>query len=103
MQPNTHFPPASLPPFQTRPQIRAANLSGDCSAWQELMRGNLPLLPHRWAEQQRACVARRAALSVALNPSCGSREEADAAVRAMMDTCLADTAPLGLDHAAAVP
>ncbi len=57
----------------------------------------------RWAAQQRACVARRAALSVAFNPACSSREDADAAVRAMMDTCLADTAPLGPVHAAAAP
>ncbi|KAG2423503.1 hypothetical protein HXX76_015251 [Chlamydomonas incerta] len=75
-------------------EIRAANLSGDCSLWQELMRGNLPLLPPQWGAQQAACVARRAALSVALNPGgCGGREGAAAVVGEVMGTCLADTAP----------
>ncbi|GLC36051.1 hypothetical protein PLESTF_001253300 [Pleodorina starrii] len=84
-------------------EIRAANLSGDCSLLQELLRGNLPLLPLGWAAQQRACVARRAALSVAMNPACGTREAAAAVVAEMMPACLADTAPLDASEAVATP
>lgn len=45
-------------------EIRASNLSGDCTFVQELYRGN-------WAlrAQQQKCVRRRAELSVAMNPS----------------------------------
>ncbi|EFJ49957.1 hypothetical protein VOLCADRAFT_58919, partial [Volvox carteri f. nagariensis] len=81
-------------------EIRAANLSGDCSLFQELLRGNLPLLPLGWAAQQRACVARRAALSVAMNPACGGSDAAAVVVSEMMPICLADTAPF--DASAAV-
>ncbi|KAG2483155.1 hypothetical protein HYH03_017947 [Edaphochlamys debaryana] len=84
-------------------EIRAANLSGDCSLWQELQRGNLPLAPTAWAAQQRACVARRAALSCALNPGCGGPEGAAQAVAAALPACLADTAPFGPDQAVARP
>ncbi|GFR48632.1 hypothetical protein Agub_g10547 [Astrephomene gubernaculifera] len=84
-------------------EIRAANLSGDCSAWQELLRGNLPLAPTRWGEQQRACVARRAALSVAMNPACGGAEGAGEVVEQVMRGCLADTAPFDASEAAAAP
>jgi hypothetical protein len=45
-------------------EIRAANLSGDCSFSQELARGNFKL-----RAQQQKCVRRRAELSVAMNPS----------------------------------
>ena len=68
-------------------EVRAANLSGDCSFGQELLRGNLG-----FAGQQGACVRRRAALSVAMNPSCPSAA-AKQAVEAVFDTCMRDTAP----------
>lgn len=45
-------------------EIRAANLSGDCSFSQEVARGNFNL-----RAQQQKCVRRRAELSVAMNPS----------------------------------
>lgn len=45
-------------------EIRAANLSGDCSFGQEFARGNLNL-----RAQQQKCVRRRAELSVAMNPA----------------------------------
>ncbi|PNH09236.1 Mitochondrial inner membrane protease ATP23 [Tetrabaena socialis] len=83
--------------------IRAANLSGDCSLWQELSRGNLPRLPTAWAAQQRACVARRAALSVALNPACGGAAGAAGVVAEMMGGCLADVAPFEADEGVARP
>ena len=69
-------------------QVRAANLSGDCSFGQELLRGNLGV-----RGQQRACVRRRAELSVALNPACSRSGAARAAVDGCLDECLADTAP----------
>lgn len=45
-------------------EIRAANLSGDCSFPQELARGNFNV-----RAQQQKCVRRRAELSVSMNPS----------------------------------
>jgi mitochondrial inner membrane protease ATP23 len=70
-------------------QIRAANLSGDCSLGQELSRGNLL---ESFVGQHKQCVRRRALLSVSLNPYCqGTR--AEAAVNAMMKPCLRDTDP----------
>ena len=40
-----------------------------------------------------ACARRRAALSVAMNPSCSAPGRAAAAVDAVFDACFADTAP----------
>ena len=71
-----------------RAQVRAANLSGDCSFGQELLRGNLGFVA-----QQQACVRRRAELSVAMNPACGGRGAARAAVDACFADCYRDTAP----------
>ena len=68
--------------------MRAANLSGDCSFSQELLRGNLGLVA-----QQQACVRRRAELSVAMNPACAARGAARAAVDACFGECIKDTAP----------
>ena len=70
-------------------EIRAANLSGDCGFGQELLRGNLG---ESLVGQHRRCVARRALMSVAMNPYCqGGR--AEAAVNEMMGACLKDTDP----------
>ena len=68
-------------------QVRAANLSGDCSWTNEFMRGNFAV-----KKQHQACVRRRAELSTAMNPSCGQRK-ARAAVDAVFDRCFADTRP----------
>ncbi len=68
--------------------MRAANLSGDCSFTQELLRGNFGL-----RAQQAACVRRRAELSVAMNPACGGIGAARAAVDACFGECVRDTAP----------
>ncbi len=69
-------------------QVRAANLSGDCSFSQELLRGNYGL-----RAQQQACVRRRAELSVAMNPACAALGAARAAVDGCFADCYRDTAP----------
>jgi inner membrane protease ATP23 len=69
-------------------EIRAATLSGDCTFRQEAARGNWTL---RAGAQ--ACAARRAALSVAMNPHCAGPGVARKAVDAVFDKCFADTAP----------
>ena len=68
-------------------QVRAANLSGDCWWKQEMLRGNLGI-----RAQHKACVRRRAELSVGMNPYCGGAK-ARAAVDAVFDTCFKDTQP----------
>jgi hypothetical protein len=62
----------TTPFFTLLPQIRAANLSGDCALGMEFMRGNLS---EALVGQHKRCVRRRALLSVSLNPYCqvGSR------------------------------
>ena len=40
-----------------------------------------------------ACVRRRAIVSVAGNPACGSREEAEKAVNEVWESCFNDTRP----------
>lgn len=72
-------------------EIRAASLSGDCNAMQEWSRGHLSI-----ASQHKACVRRRAQLSVEANPYCPSEDAARLAVNAVFDSCYDDTAPF--DH-----
>lgn len=67
-------------------QIRAARLSGDCSMAMELARGNVPLPGY-----EKACVRRRAELSVKSMPQC--RLSALAAVLSNFDACYNDTDP----------
>ncbi|KAL7343722.1 peptidase M76 family-domain-containing protein [Rhodotorula toruloides] len=69
-------------------EIRAENLSGDCRLGREFTRRN-------WAftKQHQACVRRRAILSVAANPNCKSREEAERVVNEVFDSCFPDTRP----------
>ncbi|KAJ2160915.1 Mitochondrial inner membrane protease atp23 [Coemansia sp. RSA 552] len=69
-------------------EIRAASLSGDCTWFQEAMRGNLGFLKHH-----QTCVKRRAALSVRANPNCKSKQHADAAVNKVFNSCFTDTRP----------
>jgi len=68
-------------------EIRAARLSGDCGAVQELRRGGL--VPGG----NKLCVQRRAALSIKVNPHCKGREKA--AVDAVFERCYNDLAPFG--------
>lgn len=87
----SHLPPdihRRFNPFFTA-QVRAANLSGDCSFGQELLRGNLS---ESIIGQQKRCVQRRALLSVSLNPYCQG-EKAELAVNDMMRKCFKDTDP----------
>jgi hypothetical protein len=64
-------------------QVRAAALSGDCDWLQEAWRGQVsPAVPSTWLGYHRRCVARRAALSVALNARCGET------VSAYRDDCM---------------
>ncbi|EKX39502.1 hypothetical protein GUITHDRAFT_154436 [Guillardia theta CCMP2712] len=69
-------------------EIRAANLSGDCKWWQEILRGNTAFLG-----QGRACIKRRAALSVSMNPACSAPGVAQEAVEKAFERCYADTSP----------
>jgi inner membrane protease ATP23 len=83
---NNHPPP---PPTPQR-KIRAANLSGDCSFAQELLRGRA--LSEPLVGQHKRCVRRRALMSVAMNPHCAGAK-AEAAVAEMMPRCFRDTDP----------
>lgn len=51
--------------YLTGHQVRAANLSGECSIRPEFLRGNMKLFG-----AGKECVERRALLSVKANPSC---------------------------------
>eukprot|EP00878_Enallax_costatus_P008069 GHUV01008439.1.p1 GENE.GHUV01008439.1~~GHUV01008439.1.p1 ORF type:complete len:219 (+),score=30.51 GHUV01008439.1:746-1402(+) len=70
-------------------EIRAANLSGDCTMYQEFVRGNLA---ENVVGQHKRCVRRRALLSVSLNPYCQGGK-AEQAVADMMPKCFRDTDP----------
>jgi len=52
-------------------EIRAENLSGECSFWKELPH----MLVGKFAAHGRECVKRRAVLSVRANPNCTQRAE----------------------------
>uniref|UniRef100_A0A7S3DJI5 Mitochondrial inner membrane protease ATP23 n=1 Tax=Palpitomonas bilix TaxID=652834 RepID=A0A7S3DJI5_9EUKA len=69
-------------------EIRASNLSGECKFWQEVFRGNFGI-----KKQHQACVKRRAALSVAMNPSCKDKEMAEMVVEEVFPQCFEDTVP----------
>lgn len=71
-------------------QIRAANLSGDCTLAQEFLRGNATA--DTLVGKHKRCVRRRALFSVALNPHCQGAK-AEQAVAEMMPKCLRDTDP----------
>jgi len=70
-------------------EIRAANLSGDCTFLNELRRGNFRLTNHH-----NECVKRRAIISVASNPSAGP-EYAEQYVNQVWNQCIKDTKPFG--------
>ncbi|GAA5979457.1 hypothetical protein JCM11641_005400 [Rhodosporidiobolus odoratus] len=69
-------------------EIRAENLSGDCRWGREFTRRNW-----HFTKQHQACVRRRAILSVAANPACKSREDAERAVNEVWESCFPDTRP----------
>ncbi|KAI8093548.1 metalloprotease ATP23 [Halteromyces radiatus] len=69
-------------------EIRAASLSGDCNWSSEIQRGF-----YTFTKQHQACVKRRAILSVAQNPNCKDKAEAERAVSSVFESCFADTRP----------
>ncbi|TNY17786.1 mitochondrial inner membrane protease ATP23 [Rhodotorula diobovata] len=69
-------------------EIRAETLSGDCRFGREFTRRNW-----HFAAQHQACVRRRAILSVAANPNCASRQEAERVVNEVFESCWPDTRP----------
>ncbi|ORZ24306.1 peptidase M76 family-domain-containing protein [Absidia repens] len=69
-------------------EIRAASLSGDCRWSSEIQRGF-----YTFTKQHQACVKRRAILSVAQNPHCKDKAEAERAVSSVYESCFADTRP----------
>ena len=70
-------------------EIRAENLSGECSFWKELPR--MIAETGKFAGHGQACVRRRAILSVRGNPKCAPR--AEDYVDAAMQRCFADIYP----------
>ncbi|GAA5998297.1 putative metalloprotease [Rhodotorula paludigena] len=69
-------------------EIRAENLSGDCRFGREFTRRNW-----HFTKQHQACVRRRAILSVAANPNCKSKDEAERVVNEVFESCWPDTRP----------
>mmetsp|Transcript_23386 Transcript_23386/g.24034 ORF Transcript_23386/g.24034 Transcript_23386/m.24034 type:complete len:202 (+) Transcript_23386:67-672(+) len=71
-------------------EIRASNLSGECTWWQELNRGNLTVV-----EGKMKCVKRRAQLSLSSNPYC--KDRAEQSVETVFPVCYNDISPLNED------
>lgn len=71
-------------------EVRASNLSGDCSFKRELMRGDTDITAH-----QPKCVKRRAIMSILTNPQITSVDQARKIVDEVYDRCAADTEPFG--------
>lgn len=67
-------------------EIRAENLSGECSVMNEIGRMN-----HKFPNHGKVCVKRRAALSLQANPNCSER--ADEYIEAAFERCYKDTFP----------
>jgi len=71
-------------------EIRAANLSGDCFMWKEML--NRLNFTQGFRGQHAACVKRKAGNSIVAVGG-GDRAKADAAIDAVWDTCFNDTEP----------
>ncbi|GAA99961.1 uncharacterized protein L969DRAFT_96578 [Mixia osmundae IAM 14324] len=69
-------------------EIRAANLSGDCSWKNEVNRGHFSI-----PRQHQLCVRRRALLSLTTGYSAIPKEEAERVINEVWDSCFADTRP----------
>ncbi|KAJ1514559.1 Mitochondrial inner membrane protease atp23 [Coelomomyces lativittatus] len=67
-------------------EIRAANLSGDCSFIRELQRGY-----SNFKSQHQKCVERRAILATSQNPYCS--QVAESAVKEVFQSCFNDERP----------
>ncbi|KAH3684334.1 hypothetical protein WICPIJ_004714 [Wickerhamomyces pijperi] len=70
-------------------EIRASSLSGECRVMNQIKRAGLA----RFGRGHQDCVKRRATLSVAANPVCKSKEEAEKVVNEVWDSCFNDTRP----------
>ncbi|KAG8833940.1 Mitochondrial inner membrane protease atp23 [Serendipita sp. 399] len=70
-------------------QIRAANLSRDCSYRRNVHRGHW----YKFTGHQRECVRMRAVASVVQNPACPNQAAAEQAVDEVWDSCIKDTRP----------
>lgn len=68
-------------------EIRAENLSGECSFWNEALAGRIQSFP----KHGQLCVKRRAALSLKANPNC--KDQAHEFVDAAFQRCYEDTYP----------
>ena len=71
-------------------EVRAANLSGECSWWREVKRGVL-----QWSGHQEKCVRRRAIVSVLGNPAVRDVDDARQVVASVFDRCYRDLQPHG--------
>uniref|UniRef100_A0A7S0SFR7 Mitochondrial inner membrane protease ATP23 n=1 Tax=Mantoniella antarctica TaxID=81844 RepID=A0A7S0SFR7_9CHLO len=73
-------------------EVRASNLSQDCHWLNEFTRFPLTGI-FNFVNGHQKCVRRRAELSVAMNPSCKSKEQAKEAVDSVFQQCFRDTRP----------
>ncbi|KAK6199906.1 mitochondrial inner membrane protease ATP23 [Scheffersomyces amazonensis] len=70
-------------------EIRASMLSGECRIWNEIKKTGLGNFGKKFQD----CIKRRAILSVAANPICKNKEEAQKAVDTVWLSCFNDTRP----------
>jgi len=69
-------------------EIRANNLSGDCSYGREVQRGFFAFTKHH-----QECVRRRAIVSVRMHPGCPDDATAERVVNEVFESCVEDTRP----------
>ncbi|KAI3404532.2 ARE2 [Candida oxycetoniae] len=70
-------------------EIRASMLSGECRVWNEIRKTGLGNFGKKFQD----CIRRRAIISVAANPICNSKEEAESVVNLVWKSCFNDTRP----------
>jgi len=85
-------------------EIRANNLSGDCSWGREMQRGSLSFTKHHQVcvstaadvhrlRVRQECVRRRAVVSVRAHPACPDEATAEKVVNEVFESCVKDTRP----------
>lgn len=70
-------------------EIRASSMSGECRWTKELRFGNIKT----FRKHHQECVKRRATISVQGNPNCKSKEQAEAIVEEVFNSCFNDFRP----------
>ncbi|ODQ82482.1 hypothetical protein BABINDRAFT_10907 [Babjeviella inositovora NRRL Y-12698] len=70
-------------------EIRASTLSGECRLWNEIKKTGFGGFGRKF----QTCVKRRAAISVAANPNCKDKEQAERVVDEVFESCFKDTRP----------